>query len=242
MLHLCVRRTLAWHDEAAVAANLLPKMRPVVERWNATFDLSYAGFRLRLAEIARRSLGRVENAKLAPLEDVPPGALLVPVDDDDWLSPELANRVLAEAEPLCTGYHWSRYILETPRRPRRCPWRRVRPAADTSQFTCASNNYAVRRLPELSESISNHVAASVYFDANPGHVKHVAGSLSVQNRNLSSQTVLRHRHQPLGRDALVETYERHRKLYRRLRLPPEVAWAEPYVAAMAELMHAIRLR
>ena len=27
----------------------------------------------------------------------------------------------------------------------------------------------------------------------------------------------------------------------RLRLPPEVAWAQPYVAAMAELMHSIRL-
>ena len=48
LLHICVRRTLPWHDEAEVAAALRPEMRPKVEVWNATFNLRYAAFRLRL--------------------------------------------------------------------------------------------------------------------------------------------------------------------------------------------------
>jgi hypothetical protein len=242
MLHVCLRPTLAWHDEAAVEAALLPDVRSAVALWNATFSLSYAAFRLRLAAITRRSLERVENAKIVPFDDVPPGALLVPLDDDDWLAPELATRLLAAEEPLRRGYHWNRYVLEAPRRGRRWPWSRRRRAADTSRWTCASNNYAVRKLPELRPSFGDHVSASAWFDAHPDATRHVPASLSVQNRNLSSRTVLLRRRTSLGRDDLVADYERHKRLYHGLRLPPEVAWAAPHVAAMAELMHAIRLR
>jgi hypothetical protein len=46
----------------------------------------------------------------------------------------------------------------------------------------------------------------------------------------------------ISREALIEIFHRHRTLYDRLRLPPEVAWAQPYVAEMAELMHSVRLQ
>ena len=113
LLHICVRRTLPWHDEAAVAATLAPLMRPRVELWNATFNLSYAAFRHRLNLIARENWSRIEHARLTPLGEIPPGALVVPVDDDDWFSPELGRRLLAERKPSLHGYHWNRYILET---------------------------------------------------------------------------------------------------------------------------------
>lgn len=253
-LHICVRRTLPWHDEAAVAAALAPEMRSRYELWNATFNLGYAAFRLRLSRIARENWSRIENGKLTPLEEIPPGALVAPVDDDDWFSPEIGIRLLAEREPSLHGYHWNRYILEAPRNPRRWPFSRRRRAADTSRYTCGSNNYAILNLPELAAAIPSHVTASRIFDADPGRVKHVGASLSLQCRNLASRTALyggrrpvsyaaiAANQTPLSRDALIERFRVHRALYDRLRLPSEVAWAQPSVVAIAELMHELRLK
>jgi hypothetical protein len=250
-LHICVRRTLPWHDEAAVEAGLEPEMRGRVELWNATFELSYAAFRHRLTLIARENWSRVEQARITPRSQIPPGALLVPVDDDDWFSPELGRRLLAEQEPSLHGYHWNRYILESPRHARRWPWARPRRATDTSRYTCGSNNYAIRNLPELEPAIPSHVTASRIFDAGPRRVKHVNASLSVQCRNLASRSALGAGRlwatasagpPPLARETLLENLRRQRALYARLRLPSEVAWAEPSALAMGELLGELRPR
>ncbi|HEY8156322.1 MAG TPA: hypothetical protein VII72_19485 [Myxococcota bacterium] len=241
-LHICIRGGLAWHDEAAVAAALLPFLRPKVELWNATFELPYAGFRVRLARIARENLSRVENAKITLPEALPPGALVVPLDDDDWLSPEIGARLLAEQAGSPQGYHWNRYLLEAPRRPRRFPWARERRWADTSPHTCGSNNYAIRNLPELAMGIQSHTRASAFFDANPGRVKRLDAWLSLQNRTLASRSMLGEGDRPLTRDALIEKFRRYRSLYDRTRLPRELAWAQPSLIAMMELMHELRLK
>ena len=241
-LHICVRSTLPWHDEPAAMARLVPELRQKVELWNESFDLRYAAFRVRLAQIAQENWSRVANAQLSRRDEVPPGALLVPVDDDDWFAPDLAHHLLAEPMARFQGLHWNRYILELPRRRRRWPFARQRRAADTSRHTCGSNNYAIRNLPELARAITNHVWASEHFDAHPLRFKRLDASLSVQNRNLASRSGLGGQQPTISREALIERFRRHRKLYDRLRLPPEVAWAQPYVAAMAELMHSIRMR
>lgn len=240
LLHICVRRTLPWHDEAAVAAALAPELRPRVEVWNATFNLRYAAFRLRLTQIARENLGRIGNAKLTRVEETPPGALVVPVDDDDWFSPEIGNRLLAERDTSLQGYHWNPYILEAPRHRRRWPWAGRRRATDTSRHTCGSNNYAIRNLPELAAAITNHVNASERFDANPHRVKRLDARLSLQNRTVGSRSTLRWVTPELTRDGLIEVFWRYRTLYDRLRLPREFAWAQPSVIAMVELMRELR--
>jgi hypothetical protein len=249
LLYICVRRTLPWHDEAAVSAALAPQMRATVDLWNATFELSYAAFRHRLTLIARENWSRIEHTRLTPLDQIPPGALVVPVDDDDWFSPELGRRLLAEQDPSLHGYHWNRYILEPPRHLRRWPWKRARRASDTSQYTCGSNNYAVVNVPELTAAIRSHVNASAIFDAGACRVKHVDASLSLQCRNLASRTVLGadflRRASGAGpgtllREDLIERLRRQQGLYRRLRLPREVAWAEPSALAMAGLLRELR--
>ena len=242
-LPICVRSTLPWHDEAAAGAALVPELRQKVALWNECFSLRYAAFRVRLIEIAQRNWSRIENAKLVRREELAPGALLVPVDDDDWFAPDLAQHVLAADAPPLEGLHWKRYILELPRHSRRLPWLRARRPPDTSPHTCGSNNYAIRNLPGLARGITNHVWASEHFDAHPARVKHVDASLSVQNRNLASRSGLGgQRRLEITRDELIERFRRHRSLYDRLRLPPEVAWAQGCVAEMAELMGSIHLR
>ena len=95
------------------------------------------------------------------------------------------------------------------------------------------------------------MAASEIFDAGPDRVKHVDASLSLQCRNLASRSALRSGRRwvkpgdplpPLSREALVGNFRSQRALYERLRLPGEVAWAQPSVVAMAELLHELRLK
>jgi hypothetical protein len=243
MLVLCIRRTLPWHDPAAALAAMVPNLRPRVVLWDATFDIPYTEFRRRMAAIALDNMSRVANAKVARLDQVPPGALVVPTDDDDWFSPELAERVLEQEQAGVDGYHWKRSTLEAYRRAPR--WRLfggARERRDTSSFTCATNNYALRYQPEHAMLVMSHVQASEHFDANAARIRRIDASLSVQNRNVASQSALGKKRPSFTREDLLASLDRHRKLYRRLRLPPELAWAKPYADAMRELTEALRVR
>jgi hypothetical protein len=52
---------------------------------------------------------------------------VVAVDDDDWFSPNLTNRLLENYEPAFPLYHWIRTVIEPPRRRRRRVRLRLRP-------------------------------------------------------------------------------------------------------------------
>ena len=240
MIYLCIRRTLDWRDAAAVEAGLRPEMRPKVAVWNATFSVPYHLFRARLKGITELNLARVEQASRAALDEIPPGAVVVPVDDDDWLAPDLAVHLRRAWSPAVAGWLWTSHLLELPRasRPRlRFWWRRHEPPS-----TCSTNNYAVANRPELAPLALRHVQAGQWFDANGDRIRHVPRTLAMQNRNLASQTALAWRRPTITRDELVESLERYRALYASLRLPLEITWAEPYIALAAELTHDIRVR
>jgi hypothetical protein len=240
MMYLCVRRTLDWQDRAAVDAGLDEGFRPKVETWNETFNVPYHEFRQRLKVIAQLNLNRVENARCVSLQEVPPGGLVAPVDDDDWFSPELANRLPEELDPSLQGYYWTRHILEPQHQLRRVRgWLRE---LVTGEIIFATNNYAVRNVPDLVLFAAKHYAASRYFQANPQRRKYLRAALSVHNRSLASQTVLGWLRPAITRDELVERFDQYRTFYARTRLCRALRWAEPYVALMSELMDELKLR
>jgi hypothetical protein len=238
MIYIHLRQTLDWRDEAAVHAGLIDKFRPKVETWNATFNIPYHQFRQRLKEIAQLNLSRVDNARFAKLEAVPPQAIVVPVDDDDWFSPDLAARLAEKNDPAIRGYHWVRHILEPERHRRR--FRGLLKEALTRKVIFATNNYAIRNGPGVKALLLNHLNASYDFHARPAEFKYVPAALSIHNRSLASQTVLAYGRPALLRDELLESYERHRMLYARTRLCRSLRWAAPYVALMAELMDDLK--
>jgi hypothetical protein len=125
-VYIGVRTSIDWSDEASVPERVHPRFRCKLETWDETFALSYARFRSRLCAIARQNLAAVEEAEWGALEDAPPDALLVPVDDDDWFAPDLVHRLRAGHDPGASGYRWRRQVLE-PLRPRRGALRFVRP-------------------------------------------------------------------------------------------------------------------
>ena len=114
MIYICVRRTTEWENEEVFLAQLQDKFKPKVELWNETFDMPYHQFRHRIKQIAQVNLGRVENAVITTLDRVPPGSLVVPIDDDDWLSPNLSEKISSELEDGKVGYHWHRDFMGMP--------------------------------------------------------------------------------------------------------------------------------
>ena len=90
-------------------------------------------FRRRVREIAQLNHARVEGAVCADWEEIPNGALVLPVDDDDWFAPD-AVRVLERGfDPGTTGYYWTSSWVERPINLRHSlrvtSRRRARPAA-----------------------------------------------------------------------------------------------------------------
>lgn len=237
---ICVRGTLNWGSKAAVDAGLIESFRPKVETWNATFNIPYHEFRRRLKVIAELSLERVENAQRASFETAPPGALLVPVDDDDWFSPNLANRLLEEFDASVSCYYWVRNILEPERHVRRI--KGLLKEFLTGEVIFASNNYAFRKVPDLARPPFGHMNAHRFFRATPGRVKYLPAHLSVQNRNLASQTTLGMCPGDLTRDKLMERFDQYRTLYAKTHLSRGLRWAAPYVKLMSELMDTLKPR
>jgi hypothetical protein len=233
---ICVRPTLDWTSKAAVEAGLIEAFRPMVEMWNTSFNIPYHEFRQRLKVIAQLCLSRVDGAQRATLDSAPPGALLVPVDDDDWFSPDLVHRLRQAFDPSISCYYWSRHILEPERRKRR--WKGLLKEFLTGRVIFATNNYAIRNTPGLADLTLHHMTARDHFEAT--QVRYLPAALSVHNRSLASQTVLGMK-RPIARDQLVERFECYRTLYARTHLSRGLRWAVPYVIMMSELMHSLKL-
>ncbi len=240
MIHLVVRRTTDWDNEAEVRAQIPERLRSVVALWNKTFDIPYHAFRSELKHIAQLNLARVVGAVSIPRDQIPAGAIVVPSDDDDWFAPNLATVLETQVEVLCSGYYWPSRFIEVPiSLPHRLSLLRRQIFPQTQpKWRCTTNNYAIVMRPEMSTLIDNHIEASRWFVAHPRSVKALNEPLSVMNRTLASITTLRSN--PSRRE-LVWKYERYKKLYD-AGVPPDLSWAEPYVEMMNNLMAGLRLR
>lgn len=242
MIHLWVRETTDWDDEARFRRQLSPAFAPRVALWDATFALPYRAFRAELKKIAQLNLSRVAGAVVAAhWRDIPEGALVAPADDDDWFAPELAERLAAL--PAHAGVYWTSSFLEVPidlghrfglLRKRLFPGTRPK-------WICTTNNYALPKSAEAQPLLQSHVAASRWLEPEPGRLVKLPLRLSLMNRSLASQTSLGRFKRRFGRRALVAKWAAYRELYARP-LPPELAWAELYAARMAALMAELTLR
>ncbi|MHC5212014.1 MAG: hypothetical protein ACYTG2_14950 [Planctomycetota bacterium] len=244
-VYLCVRKTLDWSDLDGLEERVLPHFRAKYDTWNATFAIPYGTFRQRLKEITLRNLSSAEGAVVTPFEEIPPGGLIIPVDDDDWLAPHLPDVIRHVEGPDQVGYHWTRELL-TPSRRRnlRRRWRHVRRRLRGKRdgHFCATNNYAVLNTPETGSLALSHMAATAWFEEHPSRVTEIPKMLAIQNRNLASQTTLDADRPTISRDELVEKAETFRNLYREWRLGLRLRWAQPCMDAMAQLMDDLRLR
>ena len=148
--------------------------------------------------------------------------MVLPVDDDDWFSPDAGRVLSSELDPRAAGYRWPSSWIEPPRGigPRLFGRRLLPWPAPT--FTCTTNNYALVkeegvRTPLL---LSHHLLASQWFDREIEEPtgkspKTINRRLSVANRTLASQTSLRFRKQSMSRAQLIRKFRRFQGLYDR---------------------------
>jgi hypothetical protein len=243
-VHIVVRHTTDWSDEAGVRAQLPDGFAALVDLWNDVFEMPYHRFRVRLKEIAQANLACVEGAVVSDLEQVPPGALIVPVDDDDWFSPELARVLLESRAAGFQGYRWPSRFLEVP--PNFDQWlgawrRRLIPSTPL-RWLCTTNNHAIANIDGVEAIVGSHLRATDWFTRNESLVKVLDVPLSLQNRNISSQTALLFRSGTMmTRSRLRRRHRQYRALYARppRSLPP---WCRPWIEQMADLMESLRLR
>jgi hypothetical protein len=248
VIHIWIRRTVDWDDEEAAMAQLTdPWLIPKVPLWNATFNLSYQQFRSRVAQIARLNHSRVEGAAVSEWDEIPDGAIVLPVDDDDWFAPRAARMLETEIDPEVVGYHWPSRWIELPidLGHRLYLLRRRLFPRTPPKWLCSTNNYAMVKSAEAKEPLGNHIEASRWFEPlaerGDARVKRIDRQLGVANRTLASQTTLSQRKHVISRAELLRKYRRHLKLYDRP-LPPDLDWCRPYVAKMAELMSELKIR
>jgi hypothetical protein len=243
-IYIWVRTSVDWEDERAALAQVHPHVKPKIDVWNRTFDMPYHVFRHRLREIAQRNLAAVEGAVPARWDEIPEGALVVPVDDDDWFAPELATVLASEVRPGATGCYWTSSFVEVPVDLRhRLGLVRQRLVPGTPpKYLCTTNNYALVKRPDTQRFLLRHVRASAWIERHVGdEVERIDRRLSAMNRNLASQTSLGLRRTSVTRSLLVRKLRQYRRLYRRVDLAG-LEWCRPYVRMMAELMDEVAIR
>jgi len=241
-LFIAIRQTVDWSSAAAFDAQLPPQFRPTIDTWNRTFTIPYHSFRHRVRRIAEANLAGVRAARVTRWEDVPFGSLVLPVDDDDWFAPDIAETLtsLRAEAPDSLGFRWESSFLETPINiGHRLYLLRRRLLGLAPLWFCTTNNYAIVKSAETEPLFLSHILASHWFLAHRDRVSEADRRLSLMNRTLASRTSLRlmrpEETRPVSRAWMVRKYHRYRRLYERP-LPAGLNWAEPSVAAMRQLM------
>lgn len=241
-LFIVIRQTIDWSNEAEFDAQLPPPFRQTIDTWNRTFTIPYHSFRQRVREIAEANLTGVRAVRVMRWEDVPFGSLVLPVDDDDWFAPDIADILTSlRADNLGSlGFRWESSFLEIPiNMGHRLYLLRRRLFRLAPMWFCTTNNYAIVKCAETEPLFLSHIVASHWFLAHRDRVKEADGRLSLMNRTLASRTSLLlmrpEETRPVSRAWMVRKYHRYRRLYERP-LPAGLNWAEPSVAAMRQLM------
>lgn len=238
MIHICVRTDVAWADEAAFFAQLSPAFAPKVEQWDRTFTMPYHRFRHALRALAAENHAAVRGAAVTRWEDVPVGALVVPVDDDDWFAPDLVGRLQAADDGKVAGLRWQPATVEVAINAghRLYIWRQRLVPFWPPAWLCMTNNYAVRKGVMGEAEFRSHVRASARF-TDATDVLVLGHRLSLHNRSIASITSMGWQRPGISARRLLSRRRAYLSLYAGYRPPhDDLAWAVPYVRQMHDLM------
>jgi hypothetical protein len=195
--------------------------------WNNAFRMSYFNFRAKLQALVRDNWNAVEGATVAPPGKLPlpPGfKVVVPVDDDDFFSPDLAFHLVRTMTPLV---HWWEAKL----------------GAGSLNIDKRPNRYATNQYALRGEAIKPGWLYHHWFvHTLRGKTRNINRFLSLNNKTVASLGVLvPNRTSYFNFRAMTKPNRIGRlrgiakKGTRVPEVPPGLEWAKPYIERVAEL-------
>ena len=191
----------------------------IVRVWDATFAQPFFVVRAALKDVAQRNLAQVARAHRATLSDSVRETLIVPIDDDDWLHPDLFDQLQPHLRDSADGYVYGNVLCDSGVTLR------------SLERNCYTNNYAVsgRFVSGASDRLNRvyqHWDANGVFHEPGFQCIEVGLYLSATNKHPASAMKLK---DGLGTDAptpaalrrLVENYVEESA---RADVPPEADW------------------
>ena len=189
--------------------------------WNDVFKMPYHIFRHRLQQLAERNLNDLGLPVVKDIKQALTHTVVIPVDDDDWFSPDLNAVVRREFDLTMPVLTWKCHFLTEDG------------ASIDNRFLCCTNSYAVNTkagTPEVIPCIYDHTFADKTF--RPKY-KCVDWKLGATNRTLASAVILR---DIKSADELVQRLAKYRQ---NTQLPGE--WFDGYLQEVINLYNELAM-
>jgi SAM-dependent methyltransferase len=230
----------------AMSAEQKERFLAAIRLWNRTFGMSYFAYRQRLKEIAELSWTRIRNLdaivrvpNLMPALDALERYIVLPVDDDDWFHPDVADVLRQHWRPNVDAFHWPDVLYRpVPFQDRfDQPVHQERLGVRRWDSDFATNGYALTRagLGKCKAELRRRVLA---FHWSAGKTFHSTGfersfidrPLSASNKSLASCTNL---NCMTDRATLLRNVPHLSK--RTTGISPTLEWTADYVARTEDL-------
>jgi len=175
----------------------------IVEEWNQSLGLSYFAFRSAICKIAERCIGQVRDAvvikgpkRLHQELELERPSIIIPIDDDDWLRPDIACVLLdtlseiPEEKPP-SAFWWTPGFFPTFTHPQLIPIgcgpkkARFSQAVNTAYLKSKIGQHKThKQLYSIERRLSDHVLASRYWGKRPNI--YIPRRLSIANKTVAS--------------------------------------------------------
>ena len=229
---IVVRRSLRWKR-----IKTMPYFRkvctfdpilPFVEKWNKALDIPYWDYRAEMKRIAQKTLRRTELHIIPPKPPLPRkwNHILIPIDDDDWLAPDIADAILPlfqdpKVEAVCWPNAWFRVIHN------HAEYGYFNPKSFTH-----SCSYAVRSALHRKDWFE-HTYMERYRKEKPSAIKYFYDRMpSMYIRHFGAVGVMK------GFDRFIDCFPLTCKMPEKISRP--YAWSEPYASELLQFIKSIR--
>jgi len=182
---LLIRRKKQYYENGILGWSIHHFYKELIQPWNFFFNLKYLDFRKKLAAIAQETFDQNKFDQIIPYEDfervrkLSPGTLLLPIDEDDFLAPNM----ILELEKEFDGrdLYWDVFRVKSKGR--------VSYIKGTARWLVASCGYCVQ-LPTRSSQITYH------WCFKKENMKYINKLYSLKLNAISSISLIRSNHNP----------------------------------------------
>jgi len=219
---ICMRKTIDWtalncdnflSQEDCYLSDSITTIAPIVKKWNEFYGLSYFDYRAKVKEIAQQSLFAT-GLPIVSMYDAADceNTLLVPVDDDDWVAPDLKDIVCVKEALI-----WKFSVY----RPHRIV---VKENAGWKANNVAILNSGLKRF--LKDNTIDNFGSSTRSRSFFTEYSKIDKCLSVKNHHWGSITYMKNNSFPFSSPG-------------KSKMPDEFSWAEPLIDQMVELNESL---